>query len=197
MKDLIRCAALVVLALVVFACEGEDGAVGPQGEQGIQGTSGEQGPQGEEGPQGETGDPGTANVIYSDWVANEFSNNIISTSASFTIEATNITNETINEGVVLVYARAVEPDLSNRTYQLPMVFGGARQQSYYFSIPNGGQEIRISVMANEQGESVGDASFFAQFRYVVIPGGQASGRSPQELKNMSYQEVAALFNIND
>ncbi|MHA7056843.1 hypothetical protein ACWGOQ_0006460 [Aquimarina sp. M1] len=180
MTNLARLITVVVLSTFIFSCEGEDGAVGPQGEQG------EQGPQ---------GDPGTANVIYSDWFANEFSNDIIPTSSSFTIPAPELTNNIINEGVILVYGRRVEADLSNRTYQLPIVFGASRQQSYYYSVLNDSEEIRITVVANEQGESVGNGTFFNQYKYVIIPGGQAAGITALDLKHMTYEEIAELFNI--
>lgn len=52
------------LVVLLAACEGEQGPVGPQGERGEpgpagqQGESGEPGPEGPEGPQGEEGEPG-------------------------------------------------------------------------------------------------------------------------------------------
>src|SRR3546814_16208510 len=52
------------LATLLLSCE-KEGPPGPAG------AAGEQGPRGETGatgPKGAKGDPGTANVIYSDWI---------------------------------------------------------------------------------------------------------------------------------
>ncbi len=57
-------AAFVAVAVLLAAC-GKDGDTGPAGPAGPQGA---QGPGGAAGPQGPQGEPGTANVIYSDWL---------------------------------------------------------------------------------------------------------------------------------
>lgn len=175
--------------------DGEDGAIGPQGEQGIQG---EQGEQGEQGPQGEQGEPGTANVMYSDWANTELGNSIAASSASFDIDAPEIDADMLNFGTILVYARRVDLVDGNIVYQLPIVFGAARQQSYYFVATTG--NIEINVHANEQGEDVGDGSFLAQYRYVLIPGGvSTSGKSGSNMDftKMTYEEVVEYFNISE
>jgi hypothetical protein len=180
----------MALAISCSPDDGADGAVGPQGPQGEQGVAG---PQGE---QGEKGEPGTANVIYSDWVNTEFGNNIIATSESFSIAAPEIDPDMLNFGTILVYARRIDAEIGNIVYQLPIVFGAARQQSYYFRAQS--EEIIISVVGNEQGESVGDGAFLQQYRYVLIPGGvSTSGKSGQELdfSKMTYEEVINHFNI--
>jgi len=102
----------------------------------------------------------------------------------------------LNFGTILVYARRIDPEIGNIVYQLPIVFGAARQQSYYFRAQS--DEIRISVVANEEGESVGDGSFLEQYRYVLIPGGvSTSGKSASavDFTKMSYEELIAYFNI--
>ncbi len=194
---------VLIMALsmaLVTSCsseDGEDGATGPQGEQGPAGPAGPQGEQGEQGAQGEQGEPGTANVIYSEWVDTELGNSIVSTSASFDIEAPEIGPDMLNFGTILVYGRRIElPGDGNIVYPLPIVFGAARQQSYYFRAQS--DEIIITVVANEEGESVGDGSFLEQYRYVLIPGGvSTSGKlvSDMDLSKMSYEEVIELFNI--
>ena len=185
------------VALVVSCSpeDGEDGAVGPQGPQGEQGVAGPAGAQGEQGEQGETGETGTANVIYSDWVNTEFSNNIMATSSSFTIDAPEIDSDMLNFGTIMVYARRIDIAAGgNLVYQLPIVFGAARQQSYYFRALS--DEIRITVSANEEGESVLDGTFLEQYRYVLIPGGvPSSGKSALDFSKMSYEQVIEYFNI--
>ena len=49
---------LLVVAMGLFSCSGDDGEQGPKGDQGIQGEQGIQGTQGEQGEQGEQGVPG-------------------------------------------------------------------------------------------------------------------------------------------
>ncbi|MEK6152465.1 hypothetical protein WIW50_04370 [Flavobacteriaceae bacterium 3-367] len=202
--------SLLFIVSVLMACskDGEDGTIGPQGPQGDQGPAGpagapgEQGTQGEQGPQGEQGDPGTANVMYSDWVDTEFGNAIAASSASFTIAAPEIDANMLNFGTVLVFARRLEvlpgPTIEISVYQLPIVFGAGRQQSYFFTATND-NEIVITVHANEEGENVGDGSFLEQYRYVLIPGGVSTNKSlsAEDYGKMSYEEIKALFDLQD
>ncbi|MCF2906773.1 metalloproteinase [Pseudoalteromonas sp. DL2-H2.2] len=53
----------LVCAAVLAACNGDDGAIGPQGQQGVQGEQGLQGSQGVQGEQGEAGQDGVANKV--------------------------------------------------------------------------------------------------------------------------------------
>jgi hypothetical protein len=194
-KTIFIMAMSIVLATSCSSEDGEDGAIGPQGEQGPAGPAG---PQGEQGEQGEQGDPGTANVIYSDWVNTELGNSIVTTSSSFDIEAPEIDSDMLNLGTILVYGRRVElPGEGNIVYPLPIVFGSARQQSYFFVATS--ENIRITVHANEEGESVGDGSYLEQYRYVLIPGGVSLSEKSgsMDFSKMSYEQVASLFNIDE
>lgn len=210
MKSKIKFLSYLVLAVLIVSCskdDGEDGAIGPQGAQGEQGPAGATGADGQEGAQGETGEQGatgTANVIYSDWIDSEFAANIASSSASFSISAPLMTDDIIDEGVVLVFGRS-NPSLINgdtNVYPLPIVFGAARQQSYYFRLEQA-EQLDIVVVANEEGEDVG-TPFFGEYRYVLIPGGQSTGGSggpggpsgkPIDYSKMSYKEIIEHFNI--
>src|SRR5215217_3270814 len=57
--------SLIVVTFFVACQKGDTGPAGPAGPAGAAGANGANGPQGPAGPQG---DPGTANVIYSDWL---------------------------------------------------------------------------------------------------------------------------------
>ncbi|MEC7264978.1 MAG: collagen-like protein [Bacteroidota bacterium] len=189
-KTFLLMAMSIVLITSCSSDDGEDGAQGPQGEQGATG------PQGPQGDQGEQGEPGTANVMYSDWVNTELGNSIATSSASFDIDAPEIDPDMLNFGTILVYGRRIDAIDGNTVYQLPMVFGAARQQSYFFVATDG--NIRISVHANEEGDTVGDGTFLAQYRYVLIPGGvSTSGKSGSDMdfSKMTYEEVVDYFNI--
>lgn len=209
MKSKIKFLSYLVLAVLIVSCskdDGEDGATGAQGEQGPAGAMGADGQEGAQGETGEQGATGTANVIYSDWIDSEFAANIASSSASFSISAPLMTDDIIDEGVVLVFGRS-NPSLINgdtNVYALPIVFGAARQQSYYFRLEQA-EQLDIVVVANEEGEDVG-TPFFGEYRYVLISGGQATEGSggPGDISGklldytrMTYEEIAELFNITD
>ena len=58
MRVIAKFGVLVLIVLFAFACQGQEGVVGPPGPQGEQGIQGEVGPPGEQGVQGEQGPPG-------------------------------------------------------------------------------------------------------------------------------------------
>ncbi|AWX44618.1 hypothetical protein HME9304_01621 [Flagellimonas maritima] len=196
--------SMLFLGALVISCSAEDGETGPAGPAGPQG---EQGPAGADGAQGEQGETGTANVIYSDWIDSEFDDNIIATSASFSIDAPLMTDDIINEGVILVFGRSTPNPITEDTdvYPLPIVFGASRQQSYYFRAEEAGQ-LFIIVSANEEGNPTG-VPFFGEYRYVLIPGGTPSGgsgpgdittkNSSLDYSKMSYKEITELFGIEE
>ena len=188
--------ALSVLT-VMGACsseDGEDGAIGPQGPQG------EQGPQGAPGEQGEQGETGTANVIYSDWIESELDDDIIATGSGFDIDVPDLTQEIVNEGVVLVFGRNVPGLGSPDIFQLPFI---TSSNFYSFRIEDA-EVLRITV-ASIDGTSVG-TPFFEDYRYVIIPGGQrATGTGPGGLgtsrevdyTHMTYEQIVEIFGIVD
>ena len=203
---LIYALAILFVGSFIVSCsaeDGETGPTGPQGPQGEQGPAGANGADGADGAQGEQGEPGTANVIYSDWIDTEFGNNIVSTATSFVIDAPDIDSDMLDFGTILVYARRTDVTLGSLVYPLPIVFGAARQQSYYFRAQD--EEIRITVAANEAGESVGDGSFLEEYRYVLIPGGTpVNTGSPGDLgsktidySKMTYEQIAQHFKFEE
>ncbi len=75
------CKVLIMFMLVgaigLVSCSGDDGEQGPKGDQGIQGEQGAQGVQGEQGEQGVPGEDGNANVQafkidMTEWVGGTF-----------------------------------------------------------------------------------------------------------------------------
>jgi hypothetical protein len=101
--------------------QGEQGTPGEQGPQGEQGVPGEQGPQGEKGDKGESGDPGedgNANVLIKtitltdqdyadDYLSAKHTNNTLFffPAKIANIEDPDITEEILNNGLVLAYIR--------------------------------------------------------------------------------------------
>lgn len=192
--------AFCLVAFLSVSCSPEDGETGPAGPQGPQGEQGAQGPQGEEGPQGEQGDPGTANVIYSDWFESEFDNDIIATGSSFNVSVPDLTQEIIDQGVVLVFGRN-DPVLgTDDVFHLPHIIS-----SNYYSFRLEDVETLVITVSSLDGVSVG-IPFFEDYRYVIIPGGQpaddgggdseaASKSLDVDYSKMSYKEIMTLFNI--
>ena len=193
MKNVIKYTAILFVSVLIFSCEGEDGAVGPQGEPGIQG---EQGPQGDQGEQGETG---TANVIYSDWIPNGFATGGGLNQKIFTLASQQeITDMGINldTSVVMVYARGEGVLAAVGLEVVPLPYENrSENQLYTYSLNDG----RIRALGVVIGGGDNDFDFFEDYRYVIIPGGQAAGqagaKSAIDYKSMSYKEVAALLDI--
>ncbi len=173
------------MVILLFSCskeDGQDGAIGPAGPQG------EQGPAGPQGSQGETGSP---NVIYSSWINSEFNDNLIATGSSFTVDVPDLSEDILNNGVILGFGKQ-DTGLAVFIYQLPHITG----DNHYFLRVTEENTIEFSVSSID-GTSVGN-TFFDQYRYVLIPGGNtASGKSANAIdySKMTYEEVIDYFNI--
>lgn len=180
MKTITRIfAMLAVMSAVIFmdACKAEKGEVGPAGPAGVAG------PTGANGAIGATGPTGTANVIYSPWSVISITTG---SSAPYTLEvsAPQITQEILDKGVILCFFRNQS---SLEVFPLPYSFptSATTTQEGYASYAVG----KIKLRANQTLSNVG-------FRYVIIPGGVASGRMAS-LKDMSYEEIKALYHLPD
>src|SRR3546814_7850394 len=90
------------LATLLLSCE-KEGPPGPAG------AAGEQGPRGETGatgPKGAKGDPGTANVIYSDWIPVDWNVLDGNTVKRMDVDVPQITEAFVeNGGVILFFVR--------------------------------------------------------------------------------------------
>lgn len=181
--------AVCVLAsalLWLSSCGGQEGSVGPVGPAGPQGTTGQAGPQ---------GPAGSANVLYSNWAkaGNWQKTNQFGTDRFyFDINNVNrLTQAVLDQGVVLVYAK-LETD-NNQVRQLPIrVYSLFTEDNIEFaltvskirvwSIPVRGPQTPITPSPNHE------------FRYVIIPGGQAGRVSYEKL---TYAEAREMFSLPD
>ena len=191
-------------ALFLVSCSAEDGETGPagpagpQGEQGPTGPAGADGADGADGQDGAQGDTGTANVIYSDWIDSEFDTNITDPAAGVDLSAPGLSQEIIDEGTVLVYGRNIVLP-SPEIFPLPQIISG---DNHGFRV-NGVGTIRLTI-ASLDGSAVG-SRVMEDYRYILIPGEQPDGggggitikSSEYDYSKMSYEEVAALFGIED
>lgn len=139
---------------------------------------------------------GTANVIYSAWTT--FDSAVRDTTIDSSdlkvgdIDAPQITQEILDEGVVNVYM-----DFSGDVYPLPYTSyaGGAANTIDFLPRLN---LIHVTRFTHDNSASVGFASSL-EFRYVLIPGGVAakSKLSKEEIKKMPYLEAQKRFGIQD
>jgi hypothetical protein len=183
---------LICIAITLFSCSKE----GPAGPAGATGATGAQGPQ---GPQGSQGNTGTANVIYSAWFNPTAWTNNSTPNGYFNKAASGVTQAIIDQGIVLAFVQFADETTGARP--LPAVtFSG--QVIWHFYITGVGN-IRFTVNATNGTTNIA-AGTTMKYRYVIIPGGIAGNRmasangityTAEDLKNMSYEEVAALFNI--
>lgn len=185
----------LVLAVLIVSCskdDGKDGAIGPQGAQGEQGPAGAAGTDGEDGAQGETG---AANVIYSDWFDSELGDGI-GTASSFTFDAPELTQEIMDSGIILMYAKTSSAE---SVYPLPITFSSTTiNETYYFRSEGVTAALRIWVrQVDVDGVDV-ETPYLSRFRYVLIPRGSlVSGKSSSiDYSKMSYEKIVQHFNIS-
>lgn len=197
-KNYISLLALLFSAITLFSIgctkEGPEGPAGAQGPQGPPGSTGAAGTPGTPGTPGPAGPAGTANVIYSTWKTG-VTFTAISGSPAFAgqIAAPGITQTILDQGVVLGYMKG-----ASATVIWPLPYTRPDDILIYAQAALGNWVI-ISE-ANLTGANI-------SFRYVIIPGGVSGGRfmsgaaingtsyTAEELKKMSYEQVAKLFNI--
>ena len=187
-------AAFIFSLFLLASCSGEDGEMGVQGPQGEQGP---QGAQGDQGPQGNQGETGSANVIYSEWIDTEFDNNEVAVGVNFDIDVPELTQDIIDQGVVLVFGRNIPGIGSPDVIQLPFITAD-NFHSFRMEDP---EVLRITISSLD-GTSVGNP-FFEDYRYIIIPGGQPADTGdtvtvkgePLDYTKMSYQEIITHFGI--
>jgi len=186
----IKTTIIILLASLFIGCSAEDGeagATGPQGEQGPTGPQGAQGEQGPTGPQGEPGEDGNANVIASEWIPEQFSNDVVSYT-QFNIEDEAFTSDILNSGTVLVYGRD-----GVSVVAIPVVFNN---QTYYFTVPETlGEIIFIARSVDNSPTAFG---VFTDFRYVIIPASSTTTKNGQTMhfNKMTYHEVMDHFGLS-
>ena len=192
---------ILLLGVLIMGCskEGDIGPQGQQGEQGIQGEPGVAGQDGTNGIDGEDGEPGTANVIYSDWIPSGFPGTINDNFEQWEMYAPELTQEIHDSGVILLYAR-----IGTLIYSIPATFFSSNEYWEFRLLDTTDTLIAIRVNSIDGG-NLGDLYLDGDFRYVIIPGGIPSSTSSQitskskalDYSKMSYKEIVERFNIPD
>jgi hypothetical protein len=182
MKKLLLTGLMAACIAGFWACEGPQGPAGPAGQAGAQGPA---------GPVGPVGATGSANVLYSTWTkAGTWSTvNVFGVDKSFIdITAPRLTQDILDRGVVLVYVKLATDN--NQVRQLPVtVYAQFTEELIDFSLIVN----RIRIWSTPIKPPV-PPSPNNEFRYVLIPGGQA-GRLNYE--RLSYEEAREMFNLPD
>jgi hypothetical protein len=171
---------LLAVALTVTACK--KGDPGPQGEKGDKGDT---------GGTGGKGDPGTANVMYSDWLDLGYSLDQASGIYFTQIDEPRLTDELLTTGEVKVYINlgsAAEKVVSVLPYR-----SGTAQITPFFL------DQLIELDANVNASTATDPATgtkFRQYRYVIIPGG-VNIRAEKKVDWNNYSEVKAYLGLKD
>lgn len=182
MKTAIKTFLSAIVIFSLSACsDGDPGPIGPQGEQGTQ------------GPGGEKGDPGTANVIYSEWMDIEWNGTNESNYKTMNIPEPVVTTEFLEKGgMSLFFLRVVSGDV---TLVVPIPY---EQAGVYLTsvaqIKAGESAVGLMAMTHDGSPFSEDMFEGVEIRYVLIPGGTltAGGRASR-----SYESLQDLYNIPD
>lgn len=207
----LRSTSLFVLAIALLAVScTKEGPEGPVGATGPQGPAGNPGVPGAPGPAGPAGPAGTANVIYSSWFTLPLAQWADSTTPwlgaiSRAIKpAPGVTQTIIDQGVVLGYINTgtvANPSVFPLPLDVPNpVFAFETLQVGYIVAPG----KLVFYLADLIFPDMTGFGLESPMRYVIIPGGVAGGRfmngaaagyTIDQLKTMSYDQVATMFNI--
>jgi len=188
MENHIRLFLICILcaALIAGCKEGDEGPQGPEGPQGLQ------------GEKGDKGEPGTANVIYSEWTAFEFSqwelvNEFGRQTRIYEIPEPAVTDDIINTGFVMVYVRFAG---SQAPRPLPYTGYGtstSKDQHIYFRL----QTALIVIIFHNLGDQLDPGPFGSgnEYRYIIIPGGVAANGRIDKTAIPSYEELCRQYRI--
>jgi len=137
---------------------------------------------------------GTANVMYSAWFEAGSWTESSSDHYYFDEAAASVTQEIIDQGTVLAYAK-LDGDGSN-VRPLPATTINTNKILWGYHITGVGN-IRFTATTVD-GSSLSPLST-NEYRYVIIPGGTSvsSKAKKEKLKDMSYEEVKKRFGIKD
>lgn len=179
--------AVSIAFMIVAGCEGPEGPTGPQGAQGSQG---EQGEEGQEGP------PGTANVIYSEWITFDETNwndpNTIGgqTRIEYPVSESQITDDILASGTIAVYARFDVAPITNRVFPLPLILPltSGNEQQLAFELESGTIIITLHDIEDHTIEPTPFGSI-GEYRYVIVPGG-----TPAKAKRPDFNDYHAVMN---
>lgn len=213
-----------VIGMSSCSKEGPQGPAGPQGPQGEQGIAGEQGPSGatgatgpkgekgdrgpagprgatgatgSRGPRGEQGPPGTANVMYSDWLDPNWNRSNTQDRKLHHFWVSQLTDEFLdNGGIALVYIRIEIAINAPEISLLPRQTTILNAYAYSAILPR--LHVISVMLGNGNALHIPPALADATFKYVLIPGGVNISRLSNPLPDLSdYHAVCEYYGIQE
>ncbi|MEO8765787.1 MAG: hypothetical protein ABI416_15915 [Ginsengibacter sp.] len=185
--------SLLAIVLVIASCKkGDDGAAGAAG------ATGPAGPAGSAGAQGPQGVPGTANVIYSEWLDVAYLPDTVHTGAVIDtlgffadILPDKLDSLILANGEIKVYLNAGTP--AN-----PAVFPLPYWDPYSPGVINPTFFIQdIFLYSNfDAGTITVSGAKRRQYRYILVPGGEAA-KMAKRPNWKDYNAVKAFYGIKD
>lgn len=155
----------------------------------------------EDGKDGEQGPPGTANVMYSDWINQDWNLNDNATFKSMKVIENRINSDFANSGgIVLGFFKFQD----NVPYNLPhQNISNKNIRECYPVFFDNNSEVRFTLQSTDGTDLTPSeingtgANILARYKYVLIPGGSniSSKGKTVEYSKMSYKEICTLFNI--
>ena len=172
-----RIIVLFLTFLLLTSCN-KEGPVGPKGDPGSEGAPGPVGQDGIKGDDGAQGPAGTANVIYSNWLAVDFKATGFGNFIAL-VNAPKITQEVLDMGLVVMYMK-----VNGKVVQLP----STDLLVVNFSLSVG----QFTLNSNYE---LDDPNYY-KYRYVIIPGSE-SARMSQDTDFDDYSAVCHEFGISE
>jgi len=161
------------VSLLFTACKGKDGAAGTNGTNGTNGAT------------------GTANVMYSPWLDVTFTLNTTDSFYYATITAPKLVDSILQKGTVMTYINA-NTAASPTVFPLPYT---DLTSFLFIDVAYTQGKINLSSDGNISTTTSG-GSKVQQYRYVIIPGGVATGRmATVDWKN--YYAVKEYLGLKD
>lgn len=179
----IACYALAITIAFTACKKGDPGPQGPKGDTGATGANGAK------GDKGDKGDAGTANVYYSAWKDAAFVLDTANAVYFTQFAEAKVTDNILSSGEIKVYINLGTP--ANKVVSpLPYIQGNVQIRPYYAM-----GTIEVDANVNVSTVTVnGDKHY--QYRYIIIPGGQAIRMSTKVDWN-NYAEVQAYLGLKD
>lgn len=185
------------LLVILFATTLFLANCGKKGDPGAQGPAGQDGAAGPAGPQGPKGDPGTANVIYSDWLDVAFlpdtvhNGNAIDTIGFYSdIAVSKLDIDMLSKGEMKVY---INTNSANDPTIFPLPYFDVYTN---ISITPTFFLQTIELYSNIDPSTVTEnGTKYLQYRYILIPGGTKATRKMVDLNN--YNEVKKFYGLRD
>lgn len=155
---------------------------------------------GKDGQQGPQGPAGTANIMYSNWINQNWNMDDASTFKQMRVTDSHITDAFLAEGgVVLGFFRFQEnvpfalphQDFTNKNIResYPVHFASNGEMRFVIQSTDGTALTTAEV--NGSGTGINP-----QYKYILIPGGvNITGKKASDLSKMSYHDICKAFNI--